>query len=332
MKLSVLVVTYNQEAFIEETLLSILNQKTSYDFEIIVADDCSTDSTSQIVKELAEKNPNKIVHLRRKQNRGLIGNFFSALNENCNGEYVALCAGDDYWMDEYKIQKQIDFLDNNNNCSIVLTGYRKLYVNGNKFEDISSWNSPLANSFGRNAVKSVIFEEFSFFPVGSSIVFRGHKTKMRLSQCKGLYEDRKIPGEGMILFSIFAESGFFHFLPDVTTVYRVQERSACHFVDNKKAHLFQIKYLMQKIEVADYFGISKVYQYKLSIKFILSYLYSLKNGQQTAYIEALLSCKDISNNNQFLTNTRRILILNKLPIVSKILCGLLVLKRNNNGK
>ena len=110
MKLSVVMVTYNHERFIAHALSSVLAQRTNFDFEIIVAEDCSTDGTRAILMDFARRYPGKILPLLRERNIGMMQNFRDALTA-CRGEYMALLEGDDYWAREDKLQSQADFLD-----------------------------------------------------------------------------------------------------------------------------------------------------------------------------------------------------------------------------
>lgn len=109
-KVSVVIATYNQEKYIRHTLESVVNQKTNFEFEALVGDDCSTDGTAAIVREFAEKYPDIIVPFIREKNLGMGGNT-ADLVFRTKGEYVAFIEGDDYWIDDHKLQKQADFLD-----------------------------------------------------------------------------------------------------------------------------------------------------------------------------------------------------------------------------
>ena len=107
---SVWMITYNHEPFIVQALESILSQKTTFDIEIVIGEDCSTDLTRAIVKEYAEKFPHKIKLLLHPQTIGVTPNF-AATFQKCRGKYVALLEGDDYWTDPYKLEKQVEFLE-----------------------------------------------------------------------------------------------------------------------------------------------------------------------------------------------------------------------------
>lgn len=107
-------ITYNHELYIKDALLGVLAQTSNFEIELIVADDCSTDKTESVVREIINTHPqsNIIKYTRHATNKGMMPNFIWAL-EHCKGEYIALCEGDDYWTDPYKLQKQIDFLEAN---------------------------------------------------------------------------------------------------------------------------------------------------------------------------------------------------------------------------
>lgn len=109
MKLSVFVVTYNQEKYISQALDSILCQQIDFEYEIVVADDCSTDGTSLILDKYAQNN-NHIKVYHNPQNLGFIKNWKFALSKCC-GEYVSILEGDDYWLTNYRLQKQVELLD-----------------------------------------------------------------------------------------------------------------------------------------------------------------------------------------------------------------------------
>ena len=122
-KVSVFMITYNHEKYIAEALDSILMQKTDFDFDIVIGEDCSTDATRRIVLEYSRKYPDKIKLLLHNVNVGFISNMMYVL-EACTGKYVAMCEGDDYWTDPFKLQKQVDFLEANNEYMLATHGYR----------------------------------------------------------------------------------------------------------------------------------------------------------------------------------------------------------------
>jgi len=128
MKLSVAIITYNHEEFIEQTLKGIFNQKVNFDFEVIIGEDNSTDSTAAIIEKYKALYPSKIFVKYRKSNIGMMSNFIDVL-ETCKGKYIASIEGDDYWVSDYKLQKQVDFLEANQEYVITWTDF-KITKNG----------------------------------------------------------------------------------------------------------------------------------------------------------------------------------------------------------
>ena len=131
MTLSVIMMTYNHENFIEAAVNGILLQKVKFNIELIIADDFSTDNTENKCRLLESSNSNISIHyIRNKFNLGPIKNFKCAYNF-CSGKYIALCEGDDYWTDPYKLQKQVNFLESNEEYSHCWTRFYKLEEKSN---------------------------------------------------------------------------------------------------------------------------------------------------------------------------------------------------------
>src|SRR6185436_18390622 len=116
-KVSVLMIAYNIERFIGQAIDSVLMQRADFDYEIVIGEDCSTDGTRDIVRQYAAEHPSKIRPILRVNNLGMNANFVATLQE-CRGTYIALLDGDDYWTSPYKLQRQVDFLDNHPEYSI----------------------------------------------------------------------------------------------------------------------------------------------------------------------------------------------------------------------
>lgn len=105
---SVSVTTYNMEAYVGEMLDSVLLQKTSFPFEIVISDDGSEDGTCEVVKQYQKEHDN--IRLINTGHIGKMPNFIRSLQE-CKGKYIAICDGDDYWIDENKLQMQFEFME-----------------------------------------------------------------------------------------------------------------------------------------------------------------------------------------------------------------------------
>ena len=130
-KISVVVTTYNHEDYIATCLDSIINQKGNFDLEIIIGDDASTDSTSNIIDSYVKDFPEIIFKLRNEQNVGLTKNLKNCL-DRCSGDYVAVCEGDDYWIDFFKLQKQSDYLVEHPKCSMCFSYINLFYEEENR--------------------------------------------------------------------------------------------------------------------------------------------------------------------------------------------------------
>lgn len=141
---------YNTSAFIGKAIESVLSQKTNFDFELVIAENSSTDNTRQIIQEYKLRYPGIIKLILNPVNVGMAANFVIAY-KNCSGEYIATLDSDDFWCDIYKLQKQVDFLEKNpdygvvySDCKVIddsdaevewdeMNYYRRQFASGNLF-------------------------------------------------------------------------------------------------------------------------------------------------------------------------------------------------------
>ncbi len=126
---SVVMVTYNHRPYIRQALDSVLEQETTFPYEILVGDDASTDGTGEIVKEYIQRNPGIICGVIRESNLGPTKNIYDLLLR-ARGKYIANCEGDDYWTDRKKLQKQVEFLEKNSAYSACTHDCRIVDENG----------------------------------------------------------------------------------------------------------------------------------------------------------------------------------------------------------
>jgi glycosyltransferase involved in cell wall biosynthesis len=109
-KLSVLMLAYNHEPYIKQSIESVMVQKTNFNFELVIGEDNSTDNTLEIIKKLKRKYPNKIKLLLNKKNLGCPKNLINVA-KNCVGKYIAFLEGDDFWDYDNKLQEMVNFLE-----------------------------------------------------------------------------------------------------------------------------------------------------------------------------------------------------------------------------
>lgn len=205
MLLSICMITYGHESYIRQAIESVLMQETNFDFELIVANDCSPDTTNLVIKGIIANHPkgNIIQYYNHSQNIGMIPNLIFAL-QKCEGKYIALCEGDDYWTDPLKLQKQVDFLEKNNDYSGVATNSMIVYENS------ASPNVLFRKSGERTLELNELLETRPFH----TATFLFKKTAYKFDfPFNILSADRA-------LFMLIACSGKIKLLPDVTAVYR----------------------------------------------------------------------------------------------------------------
>lgn len=206
-KVSVLLVTYNHERFIDKAIQSILDQKTNYDMEIVVADDYSTDKTLEIIQSYIEKHPLLFKILPSERNLGITKNYergFSA----CEGKYIAVLEGDDYWTDPQKIEKHVGFLESNKGCSMTFNRYIVHDLSKERF-NVQPW--PIEKDHQLITVAELVLDNF----IGnfSTCVYR----KSTLSKIDpNVY---KLTAYDWMINIMVAQQGLIAYLPDVMSVY-----------------------------------------------------------------------------------------------------------------
>lgn len=133
---SISCITYNHAPYIRQCLDGFLMQKTNFAFEVLIHDDASTDGTTEIIKEYEAKYPDIIKPIYEEENQWVKGRRGSAVFNfpRAKGKYIALCEGDDYWTDPQKLQKQVDFLEQNQ--EFVLCVHHFQILEGNIFREV----------------------------------------------------------------------------------------------------------------------------------------------------------------------------------------------------
>ena len=132
---------YNHEKFISKAIESVINQETTFNYKLIIANDSSTDQTAQIVQKYAQDYPDIVKIINNEINQGLTENskMLYELALELNPKYIATLEGDDYWIDNHKLEKQVTFMDDKSNTNVVLTcgGFNEFDEENSKFIAIS---------------------------------------------------------------------------------------------------------------------------------------------------------------------------------------------------
>lgn len=205
-RVSVCVVTYNQEQYIAECLDSLVNQQTNFEFEIVVGEDCSTDGTRAIVQKYVEKYPNLIIPLFYEENIGAIENI-KKVYKKARGKYIAHLDGDDMALPD-KLQKQFDLLEANPDCTICAHDV-----------DLIDAKSKYINTKYKKIEKKL--DRLSFIKHGISFC---HSSKMFVNPLDECFWDNLLIDKKMIDYEIHLESlkfGNFIYLNEVLGQYRV---------------------------------------------------------------------------------------------------------------
>ena len=215
---SICTTTYNREKFIAEAIESCMMQKTNFSFEMVICDNCSTDKTVEVIEEYIAKYPGKIRLLKADKNYGLMLNYIKSI-EAGTGKYIADCDGDDYWIDEFKLQKQVDFLEANPDYVMCFTNSYIRY-NEKGEEEIAKknlWDTCDASQIiEHNSIEGAKHGEIINSPGHiSSIVFRNHV----LGSFPDWYYTCYINDEPLYL--MLSKFGKAKFINDISSVYRI---------------------------------------------------------------------------------------------------------------
>lgn len=206
---SVCCLAYNHSAYIRQCLDSILGQKTQFDIEVIINDDASSDNTVEIVREYAEQYPDIIKPICQVENQFSKGvNMLNYVFSMAKGKYIAICECDDYWTDPYKLQKQVDILEEDSSYGCVYTGYKTVDTNGDDFDFPPSAHH-LSRSFSGDIFSALIYGNF---PQTLTVLFRRELLEMPIDCCLGV---------DYSLFLKLALQKNFYFLQDKTGAYRI---------------------------------------------------------------------------------------------------------------
>lgn len=215
-KVTVICTAYNHEKYIRKTLEGFVMQKTNFPFQIIIHDDASNDKTADIIKEFSKKHQKTFIPILQKENQmsKRINIFDEYIFPLIKSDYVAICEGDDYWIDPLKLQKQYDALENNPNCGMCVHITQSCDEDGNIINEFFP-----SKSCGFNKTKIIKKEEmietlFSF----NSYPFQTSSYFYRIDEDNDLIN--KLPHFDRYLMLSIASKHDFFFINEKMSVYR----------------------------------------------------------------------------------------------------------------
>ncbi len=237
MKVSVCVPTYNHEKYIAAMLDGALMQKTNFDFEIVIGDDGSTDTAPLLIRAYADRHPGKIRAFLHTENQGphepkeFAGrNNVLQLLKACEGEYVAMCEGDDYWTDPLKLQKQVDFMDAHPDFSICHHNMLVTYEDSSPSHHFNQPDQALVSG-----IEDILADKW--FMATASWMYRNYFKTQDFAE----WHSNAAAGDWAIMIQIAAK-GKIGYLPEVMGVYRkhraglsnIHSTQNLKFIENRK--------------------------------------------------------------------------------------------------
>ncbi len=220
---SVLTITYNHAPYIRRCIESILMQKTTFPFELVIGEDCSTDGTREIVMDYAKDYPDVIRIITSETNVGALANYLRAYSA-CQGEFTALCDGDDYWIDPLKLQKQYDAILK---YDAVLVTHRVLYLTYQGDKLISSEVTEPNEASGFLKTEDIILKKYRAYT--SAIFFRTNIKKLFPEWIPDFVLGLDTP---LILFA--SSIGKIYFINEMMSVYQHGIKGSWTFEQDKK--------------------------------------------------------------------------------------------------
>lgn len=219
---SVFVMVYNHEKYIAECLEGILMQKCNFNFDIVVGEDCSTDKSREILLEYQNRYPGKFKLLLHETNIGAANNQMEVF-KNCKGKYIAMCEGDDYWIDPLKLQTQVDFLEANEDYVLI---HSDIFLKNSSGDNIKSARNTISKiiRWSKNNDSNVV----KYLVKGNYIM-----TLTVLMAKSALFDalkeinenDNQIATIDYTLFLELSKLGKIHYQQEKTAVYRILTNS-----------------------------------------------------------------------------------------------------------
>lgn len=280
---SVRCITYNHEPYIAQALDGFLMQKTNFPFEVIVHDDASPDKTADIIREYEAKFPKIIKPIYETENQyskhdGSLGRIMDAA---CKGKYIALCEGDDYWIDENKLQMQVDILESDSNIGLVYTLARKFDQSKGCF---------FKHSFGGKALtaKELILKG-DIIPTLTICCRKDLYDKYYVFRNENQYRGWRMGDYPLVLW--YSLNSKLYFIQKETSVYRILEESASH----TKSFENSVEFIKSAHDVQIYFnntygiGIPKkimdnIYRYMYMWKLIKFNKFSMAHSENKVFV------------------------------------------------
>lgn len=248
---SVLITTYNQERYIGQTLDSVLAQQCDFDYEIVIGEDCSSDRTLAVCEMYRQRYPDKISVLANPKNKGVTANYFDTFLK-CRGKYIADCGGDDYWIDPYKLQKQVEILEKRSDVILVHTNWcERIEETGETVRDArgkkGGWKAVIQE--GEEGMERLIDQRDCPFALLSSSCFRREPLRESYYRDPDLFRNPAYPCEDYQIWFTLLRKGVFYYLDEETTVYRINAESVSYSRTYSKEFRFYFSLFRLRLDI-----------------------------------------------------------------------------------
>lgn len=244
-KVTIVITTYNQEKYIEETLKSVLNQKTDFEYKVLIADDASGDRTVEIVRKYQLLYPNIVDMYVNETNLGSLKNSNKAF-DMVKSQYISFLDGDDYWIGETRLQKQVDFMDANPEYTMCGGNTLQIFDSQEAKPVVSNDRVSMTYSFDDYVQGKVPFVHTSSLLLRNVVYHDGIPDVYR--QAEDTFENCALRGEDF-RFLQHLEKGKMWVYPDIFSHYRIHEKGIWQGASEAKklletviAYNFQDKY------------------------------------------------------------------------------------------
>lgn len=220
---SIVVVTYNQQDTLRDAVESLLAQQTDFCYEILLSDDCSSDATYDICLEYQKKYPEIVKAHRNNRNLGLLRNYYDTIRR-AQGKYMADCAGDDFWIDNEKLKKQVDVLESDSGITLVHTGWSIWDGEIGKMRSVDDskrvkFLKPLTEK--GELIIPILSRESSPIIHLCTAMYRRDMILDEMEKDPELFENEEYTCEDVQLEVAMSARGKIAYLPDVTLAYRI---------------------------------------------------------------------------------------------------------------
>ena len=246
---SVKMITYNHAPYIAQAIEGVLQQETSFPFELVIGEDCSTDGTREIVFDYQKKYPDIIRVITSDQNVGMRKNSLRT-TRTCRGKYIAFCEGDDYWHHPQKLQKQVDYLEAHPECGLVHSDVVWHNVETGKTIPRHYKKRKLYHDH-ENVLRSII--EFKYRVMTCSAVVRKDLLDEIHETCRFEFNEKFLMGDIQTWIEIAYRSKV-KYIDEPLATYNALPESACRTKDVEKIIRFSRSARAIRLHYADKYG------------------------------------------------------------------------------